>query len=100
MGEISIPAEITPFPKQGKRAALALQRLGFRILHLGPTISVQGSQSLWASIFKVSFEPQEIGPVSSVEEWKDTYQKALVEQMRIPRKLQKTSKNPNRLFKS
>ena len=52
-----IAAEVEPVKDMASQAALALQRLGFRVLHIGPTISVQGSDALWQSIFHVSFKP-------------------------------------------
>ena len=51
-----VSGEIEPHPNQAARAAKALQQLGFRILHIGPTISVQGPQRLWESTFSVRFE--------------------------------------------
>jgi hypothetical protein len=83
MREEIISAEIEPSPNQANHAALALQQLGFRILHIGPTISVQGSQSLWTSTFNVSFELQERAAVGEI-----TYQRALVDDMRVPEELQ------------
>lgn len=62
-----ISAEIEPIPNQVNQAASALQRLGFRILHIGPTISVQGPQSLWESTFHVSFEPRKKTVLPEVE---------------------------------
>jgi len=88
MRENIISAEIEPLPNQANQAALALQRLGFRVLHIGPTISVQGSQSLWVSTFNVSFEMQEKTALAEVEGGEVTYQKALVEDMRVPTELQ------------
>jgi hypothetical protein len=64
MSEQLISAEIEPRPNEATRAAQALQRLGFRVLHIGPTISVQGPQRLWESTFSVSFK-QERKKVSS-----------------------------------
>lgn len=87
MRENIISAEIRPLPNQARHAALALQRLGFRILHIGPTISVQGPQSLWTSTFNVSFEPQKKTILAEVE-GEVTYHRALVEDMRVPTELQ------------
>ncbi len=87
MPENLIAAEIEPVSNQARQAALALQRLGFRILHLGQTISVQGPQSLWESTFNVSFEPREKTLVAGVEGSRVTYQKALIENVRIPSEL-------------
>lgn len=88
MQERIISAEITPPPNQANQAALAMQRLGFRILHIGPTISVQGPQLLWESTFNVSFEPHQKTIIAEVEGGVVTYQKALTESMRLPPELQ------------
>lgn len=56
MTENIISAEIEPMPNKANQAAIALQRMGFKVLHIGLTISVQGPQSLCESIFNVSFE--------------------------------------------
>jgi hypothetical protein len=50
-----IPGEIEPCADQGVRAAKMLQQLGFRVLHLGPTISVQAAQALWEKTFDMRF---------------------------------------------
>lgn len=88
MQENIISAEIEPLPNQANRAALALQRLGFRILNIGPTISVQGPQSLWVSTFNVSFKLKKKTAVAEEEEGEVTYKKAWVEGMRVPTELQ------------
>jgi hypothetical protein len=87
MSENIIAAEIEPLPNKANQAALALQRLGFRILHIGPTISVQAPQSLWVSTFKVSFEPQKKTILAEVEGGKITYQKARSENICFPKEL-------------
>ena len=68
-------------------SAWVLQQLGFRILHIGQTISVQGPQSLWHSTFGVSFEVRTKQTMPEVEASKVTYPKALTERMRIPEDL-------------
>lgn len=88
MSKNLIAAEIEPLPNRANQAALALQRLGFRILHIGPTISVQAHETLWASTFNVSFEPREKTVLPEVEGAEVTYQKAVTEDMRIPPELQ------------
>lgn len=88
MSENIIAAEIKPLRNQAKQAALALQRKGFQILHIGLTISVQGPQSLWKSIFNVSFEPQKKTVLTVLEKGEVTYQKAITKDMRIPVDLQ------------
>lgn len=50
-----ISGEITPCTNQAARAAKKLQQIGFRVLHIGPTISVQGAQRLWESTFSIRF---------------------------------------------
>jgi hypothetical protein len=54
-----ISAEISAEEGQNRRAAAALQRLGFRILHVGSTISVSGPEELWHRTFAVSFRVAE-----------------------------------------
>lgn len=87
MSENIVSAEIAPLPNQANRAALALQRLGFRILHIGPTISVQAPESLWVSTFNVAFESKKKTAIAEIES-EVTYRKALVERVRIPAELQ------------
>jgi hypothetical protein len=53
-----IAAEARPRPERATQAARALQRLGFRVFHVGATISIQGSQALWETVFGVSFTPR------------------------------------------
>jgi hypothetical protein len=50
-----ISGEITPCANQAARAAKKLQQIGFRVLHIGPTISVQGAQRLWEAAFSIRF---------------------------------------------
>lgn len=50
-----ISGEIEPCANQAARAAKTLQQIGFRVLHIGPTISVQGAQRLWESTFSMRF---------------------------------------------
>ncbi|MDP8927941.1 MAG: hypothetical protein M3O70_04995 [Actinomycetota bacterium] len=75
VGEVSRPlnhdhpvvaAEIEPVAGRAQAAARGLQRLGFRVLHIGPTISVEGPKSLWAATFNVSFEPRQTTTVSEL----------------------------------
>jgi len=87
MQENVIAAEVTPLPNQAQQAALAMQRLGFRILHIGPTISVQGPQVLWESTFNVTFEPRQKIIIAEVDEGTVTYQQAMTD-VHIPPELQ------------
>lgn len=56
MEEAVISAEIETKPGQHRKAAAALDKLGFKILYLGPTLSVEGSRLLFESTFQVSIE--------------------------------------------
>lgn len=84
MQEHLIAAEIEPFPNRANGTALALQRLGFRILHIGPTISVEGPPSLWMSTFNVTFEQRKKRVMQELEGGEVIYQRAVTEEMRIP----------------
>lgn len=78
-----ISAEIEPLPNQANQAALALQRLGFRILHIGSTISVQAPRPLWESTFNVSFEEKQKTVMPEIE--RDvTYLRAVTDHLVIP----------------
>ena len=88
MQENVVAAEVIPVPNQAQQAALAMQRLGLRVLHIGPTISVQGPQLLWESTFNVTFEARQKTIVAEVAGGTVTYQKALTETMRTPPELQ------------
>jgi hypothetical protein len=87
MAKHIISAEVEPISGQANQAALALQRLGFRVLHIGPTISVQGPESLWNSAFHVSFKPvkKSIGRDTGTEV---TYYKPSNEEVQIPAAVQ------------
>ena len=82
-----ISAEIETAPDNTNQAALALQRIGFRIMHIGPTISVQGPRSLWESTFNVSFETQKKINRANTEGGDVVYYKALEKDIRIPNNL-------------
>ena len=86
MAKKMIAAEITPMPNKALQASKALQDLGFRILHLGPTISVQGSQALWKRIFQVSFTVKE-KTTSKEAGIKTSYPRAQQETVKIPEEL-------------
>jgi hypothetical protein len=87
MPQTLIPAEIEPLPNQANPAALALQRLGFRILHIGTTISVQAPPSLWESTFNVSFQ-QEKKTVMAETGSEVTYLRAVTDNLVIPERLE------------
>ena len=84
-----ISAEIEPAQGRNKQAALALQRLGFRILHIGPTISTQGPETLWKSTFGVSFETRKKTVLAGVKGGEVTYRKPTSDRVKIPSELEK-----------
>jgi hypothetical protein len=63
MATQTVSAEIEARPGQERRAAAVLQELGFRIHHIGSTISADGPAELWNQHFGVSFSvaSKEIG---------------------------------------
>lgn len=72
MPNTMIAAEITPIPGRARSAAKVLQQLGFRILNIGSTISVQSSEDVWKDTFHISFIKKDkqllsISPSSSIE---------------------------------
>ena len=87
MSQNLISAEIEPLPNKGKQAALELQRLGFKILRVGKTISVEAPRSLWESTFNVSFKSENQTVIAEIEAQK-TYSRAVTDNLIIPEKLE------------
>ncbi len=86
MSEV-IAGEIEPVPGRAQAAARALQRLGFRVLRAGSTISVDGPKRLWSETFDVSFEPRQATTISELGPDGDvTYEHAAA--VRIPPQLE------------
>jgi hypothetical protein len=57
MPQTMIGAEVVPQAGKAVEAAKALQKLGFKVLHIGNTsVSVQGRESDWRDNFSVTFE--------------------------------------------
>lgn len=48
---MAVGGEVTPQPGQARRAAAALQEYGFRVLHIGVTISVEAPEAVWVQAF-------------------------------------------------
>jgi hypothetical protein len=55
MPDSLIAAEVTAAARLERAAAAELQRLGFRIHHVGATLSVDGPEALWTATFGVKF---------------------------------------------
>jgi hypothetical protein len=83
-----IPAEIISAPGKANAAASALQRLGFRVRHIGETVSVEGPETLWASVFNISFETCKKRVLSEVKGGDVTYRRANTEKLKIPAELE------------
>lgn len=47
-----LSAEVIPTPGKNTEAAMALQKLGFSILHIGQSITIAGKQKLFEQVFK------------------------------------------------
>ncbi|AKG24865.1 hypothetical protein [Calothrix sp. 336/3] len=82
-----IPAEIRPLPNQSKQAALLLQRLGFQILHISQTISIQAPRQLWESTFHICFQQQQKTTITEIEN-EVTYLTADTNRLILPEELQ------------
>lgn len=82
-----IAAEVTPHPGQAQQAARALQGLGFRVLHVGLTISVQAPQALWRETFGVRFTRQKKGVLNETG-LSRAYLVARPQTLRIPPELE------------
>lgn len=67
----AVSAEVTPSSGREHKAALKLQQLGFRVLHVGSTISTEGPPRLWESTFGITFnsvrQTRSLGPIERSE---------------------------------
>ncbi len=79
-----ISAEVMPVASEEIKLARKLQDLGFRVLSLDGTMSVDGSQSLWTSVFGVQFEEQSRPGLAGLLDETEAYQKALRSTVIIP----------------
>jgi hypothetical protein len=58
-----IAAEVVPAaPSQAGHAARWLQERGFRVLHIGSTVSVEAGRDQWEETFGVTFTTRERSP--------------------------------------
>jgi hypothetical protein len=87
MHENIVSAEIEPIPDHVNQAASMLQKLGFQIFDMGATISVQGPESLWVSVFNVAFATKNAKIMRDVKGGEKSYRMALTENLKIPAKL-------------
>ena len=54
-----IAAEIQPADGKAETVARELQRRGFRVHHVGDTVSVDADEALWSAVFGARFEDVE-----------------------------------------
>lgn len=64
-----VSAEVWPHPGKARSAAAALQDLGFRVLHIGETVSVDAPAPLWAQVFKSTSTSGETSIPEALHEW-------------------------------
>jgi hypothetical protein len=81
-----IPAEVSAQPRREREAARVLQRLGFRVLHIGRTISVEAPESLWTSIFGFSFLDERVRQMDETGEI--TFKRPVEQQVQLPVELE------------
>ncbi len=88
MPENIIAAEVLPLLKQSHQAVVALENLGFRILYIGQTISVEAPESLWRAIFNISFinRQKTVMPEIGIEDV--NYLEAVMDDFQIPAQMQ------------
>lgn len=80
-----IGAEVVPLSGKSNEAAAMLQKLGFKVLHIGNTsVSVQGQKSLWKKHFSVSFESKSKQQHSFSPQGKVTYPVPKQDSVTIP----------------
>jgi hypothetical protein len=88
MRENIIPAEVLPLPKQTQQAVRTLENLGFRILYIGQTISVEAPESLWEAIFNISFIDRQKTVMPEIGIKDVTYSEAVMDNFQIPAQMQ------------
>ena len=87
MADEDIAAEVVPVdPQRAGQVAKALQRKGFRVLHVGGSVSVSGARDRWESVFGVSFVPH-TKTVQPELGRQDTYLRADPASVQVPAEL-------------
>jgi hypothetical protein len=80
-----IGAEIVPVPGKAIESAKALQKLGFKVLHLGNTsVSVEGPEAIWQQNFPVTFEVRTKRPHANSAGQEVSYRRPLQDPVPIP----------------
>lgn len=86
MAEEHVAAEVVPAQGHAERAAEALQARGFRVLHVGRSLSVAAPRSRWEEVFGVSFAPH-TKTVQKAIGRERTYLRADAASVRVPDEL-------------
>ncbi len=85
MPQDNIGAEVVPQPGKAVEAAIALQKLGFRVLHVGNTsVSVQGPESFWREHFSVTFESRSKPQHPFSQQGTATYRRPVQDAVPVP----------------
>ncbi len=79
-----IAAEVRPAEGKAALAARELQRAGFRIHHVGDTVSVDADETLWTTVFKVRFQDVDRSGASGTLPAQGTYRRMVAGTLRIP----------------
>lgn len=88
MAEERVAAEVMPLHlPHAERTAKALQERGFRVLHVGRSISVDAPRSRWEETFGVSFTAH-TKTVDKAIGRQRTYPRADVHSVRVPADLE------------
>ncbi len=87
MTRSQIAAEVTPLPGKANEAARALQRLGFRVLHVGITISIEAGEDLWGSCFHIAFAERTKRVLPDIKESTVAFRAPTTEIQEIPEPL-------------
>ncbi len=88
MSDSIISAEVEPLPGQANQAAIVLQRRGFRILHIGTTISIQATAEQMTEFFHVTFVLRKKMSMPEVGGRIIEFHQAVRDHMEIPMDLQ------------
>ena len=83
-----ISAEV--FAVAGEEIALArkLQDLGFRVFPRDRTVSIDGPESLWGSVFGVRFEARSQAAAPGLPDESQVYRKAIQSTLKVPADLE------------
>ena len=84
MSQFLIGAEVVSQPDKTVEAAKALQKLGFKVLHIANTsISVQAPESVWLENFSVTFESH-AKPPQSLPQGGSSYRRPVQDPVPVP----------------